>query len=425
MTYIKRCAANILLLVASLLLSATIIEVLLRTFDSTWEIQRRHFAHPGTKIQYQSLPSGLHVLKPGQSVELASSCIPSHLVNVNAYGYRGRVDRDRADIALLGDSFVEALQIPESRTVGDLLEFRTGLSVINAGVSGYATTHELLAWNERLAATKPKIVVLFVFLGNDISGNSCALSKTLLPCGIVENSSVRYLAPSNAVGAKGGSDPPPHNGASTLSFNDMRETARRNLALYALGHDLRMIARGLASVLFGKVERRWGLYQARKKREWEDAWLVTKDSLSKLKSETAAHATKLILVSVPEFIAITRDPASTVIYGSGSSFPPDFEADYPSRRLRDIAAELDLPILDMLPEFLAYRDRFSLPPPYFFFSCDGHWNPLGHALAADALASFLEDRNLVRVHGVAPRLNMTPPDEILGASLYSRIFRLP
>ena len=94
----------------------------------------------------------------------------------NALGFR---DREHAiekpagtvRVALLGDSFVEALQVPFEKTAGALLEKKLNQSanepvryeVLNFGVSSYAVGQYLLAWEEYAFRFSPDYVFVFLF----------------------------------------------------------------------------------------------------------------------------------------------------------------------------------------------------------------------------------------------------------------------
>ena len=90
-------------------------------------------------------------------------------------------------MALLGDSYTEALQVPLEQTFGAVLERSLSecpplvgrpIEVLNFGVSGYGTTQELLAYVDRARAFDPDVVLLAFLPGNDVRDNSKALSPS-------------------------------------------------------------------------------------------------------------------------------------------------------------------------------------------------------------------------------------------------------
>jgi hypothetical protein len=113
-------------------------------------------------------------------------------VSINRDGLR---DRERAlepragilRVAMLGDSYVQGVNVPADQTLPALLEDRlapclAGSSqvpeVINFGVSGYGTAQELLTFRHHAAKYRPHVVMLAVYTGNDIFNNHRALNPT-------------------------------------------------------------------------------------------------------------------------------------------------------------------------------------------------------------------------------------------------------
>ena len=69
---------------------------------------------------------------------------------------------------MLGDSFIEAFQVPFEKTVGEVLGRElstlrgTPVEVLNFGVGGYGTTQELLTLKQQVWKYSPDLVVLAV-----------------------------------------------------------------------------------------------------------------------------------------------------------------------------------------------------------------------------------------------------------------------
>src|SRR5262245_26209676 len=96
-------------------------------------------------------------------------------VETNALGFRD-IDREVAKlrgvkrVALLGDSFIEAVQVPFKKTAGQLLERDLVSSsvhsrkweVLNFGISNYGIGQYLLTWEEYARHFRPDYVAIFV-----------------------------------------------------------------------------------------------------------------------------------------------------------------------------------------------------------------------------------------------------------------------
>jgi len=98
-------------------------------------------------------------------------------VDINSHGLRDdEVPRDkppgRKRIVVLGDSYTWGFGVEQPQIFTELLEASlTGVDVINAGVSGYATDQELL-WLQSEGMSFSPDLVLLVFTGNDEHDNA-------------------------------------------------------------------------------------------------------------------------------------------------------------------------------------------------------------------------------------------------------------
>ena len=105
-------------------------------------------------------------------------------------GYRtgeaGRIDTD-INILALGDSFLEALQVNYEQTITALIEDRLSqesgksVSILNTGVSMYNPNHYLMVARKELAREEFSLVVVFVYLANDIVDERISYYKPLAP----------------------------------------------------------------------------------------------------------------------------------------------------------------------------------------------------------------------------------------------------
>lgn len=111
----------------------------------------------------------------------------SHLeveIRTNRLGFRGppiAATRPETRIALLGDSFVSQIQIPEEETVAGRLR-ATSLGgakpeVLAMGIDGFNPAQELLVWQHYARDLEPDIVILELFPANDVREGSPTTSS--------------------------------------------------------------------------------------------------------------------------------------------------------------------------------------------------------------------------------------------------------
>jgi hypothetical protein len=128
-------------------------------------------------------------------------------VRINSDGLRDREHAkpkpaDTIRIAVLGDSFSEAMHVPMEQTFWSLLERQLQecnvfpgrkVEVINFGVSGYGTAQELLTLRQKVWDYSPDVIVLAFTTYNDIYDNLRALSRTEeVPYFVYRNGELAY-----------------------------------------------------------------------------------------------------------------------------------------------------------------------------------------------------------------------------------------
>ena len=112
-------------------------------------------------------------------------------VHTNSQGYRDREwsllkESGTLRIAVLGDSFTEALQVPLEQTwVSQLPKamaaipscrllrgFQAGAETLNFGIGGYGTGQSWLTWQKDVRPFKPQLVLHAVYFENDLRDNT-------------------------------------------------------------------------------------------------------------------------------------------------------------------------------------------------------------------------------------------------------------
>ena len=109
------------------------------------------------------------------------------MVRISAKGLRDRPHDYEPEagvfrIVVLGDSFMEAYQVPLEHSLPYRLQealAERGVEVVNLGVGGYGTTQAYLALREEGLRYAPDLVIL-AFYANDVSDNSRALQELMM-----------------------------------------------------------------------------------------------------------------------------------------------------------------------------------------------------------------------------------------------------
>ncbi|MFN2509830.1 MAG: SGNH/GDSL hydrolase family protein [Pyrinomonadaceae bacterium] len=112
-------------------------------------------------------------------------------VRINSHGLRDREHSitkpaNTLRIAILGDSYAEALQVPMEKAFWSVMERQvqgcpqvagTKVEILNFGVSGFSTARELILLQNRVWQYSPDVIVLLFTTGNDVRDNSRTLNK--------------------------------------------------------------------------------------------------------------------------------------------------------------------------------------------------------------------------------------------------------
>ncbi len=334
------------------------------------------------------------------------------LVRTNSLGMR---DREHAAlpapgtfrILVLGDSFMEAYQVPLEDSLSYRLEARLasrGIEVLNLGVGGYGTAQELLALEEEGLRHRPDLVVLAFFLANDVSNNSFALEAALLG----EDAQTTFSRPyARARSLDAELEWTPPDRARMAPYVERWERRKRSL-LDALRRALQpaMVANLLeqgAGRLLGHfaggdrydpaVAFGWPFLgevaDPEIARLWEEAWLVTRRLLLEMDRVAREAGARLALLLVPaDFQVDPRLVAAVVAAHPELAFDPLRI----NREIQAFAALAGIPLLDPTPALV--RELAAGRPPYYAIE-DHHWNSAGHALATELLAEFLDARGLL------------------------------
>ena len=336
--------------------------------------------------------------KRGRSVKPGIFDVP---VEINSHGFRDREHTHEKPaattrIVLLGDSFIEALQVPFERSVTVLLEERlhkAGISAetINLGVSGFGTVLQYLTLREYGLKYKPDLVLLF-FVGNDVSDNSKRLKGLpYVPYPVLNGDGSVARDEAGRPRFTPFADQSSRLGfvASFLrdysrSYRLLREVISRspsvNELLYRLGlmstPPERVNTSGPTS--FGFYE----IYRAEYREPWAEAWALTESLLLATRDLAEENRTRFAVVLVPAAWEVYSQWWHDILARGPAMRDVPLDLNKPSHRLASFLSAHQIPYIDLLTDFRA-REA-DLPPLYI--RGDAHWTADGHRLAAELLA---------------------------------------
>lgn len=364
-----KLATTVLTVVAlSLGVSLALAEVLVRLVAPQQLIQiRPDLWQPADTIGW--------VRRPNASVEINTGERPVH-VYTDAEGFRvGRDGRPEADVQvlLIGDSFIEALQVEHEATAAYLLErelerrLAKPVAVRNAGVSGWGPNHYRLRTRQLLARDTFDLVVVALFVGNDAITYRFDSIPARAP---VERSHFRF--------------------PRRVAWSEIVESllAPINDALEVRSH-LFILCKNQ----FATLRMRLGMtadylpleYQLESKgsTRWQNTAEISRD----LAGEAMKHRVPVLFALIPERFQVYPDEFRRYVQGFGID-STTVDVDQPSVLLNASLAGAGLRVVDALPAFRAAAAVAATPR--LFGTVDQHLSPEGHRVLAATLITEIE-----------------------------------
>jgi hypothetical protein len=360
-------------------------------------------------------------------------------VRINSDGLRDREHSKQKPantlrVALLGDSYAEALQVDWKDAFTPLLERQLGtcpaaagraVEVVNFGVSGYSTAQELLTLRERVWAYSPDVVLLLVTTNNDVTDNVRVYKEAddipyIVPRGdglALDNSfreGFKFRLRTSAVARTG------RWLYSHLRFVQAFQKARHVLkARLAQRRDRQLAeeaarARREAAARAGASGAQPAQAQAQTQGEqhqqaiarsdlanmvyvepadegWREAWRLMERLLVEMRGEVEARGAKFLVVTGSNPIQVFPDPAGRAAFLA--RLGPGADLFYPERRFEEMGRRQGLAVLSLAPELQTYADTNRV----FLHGWpgdigNGHWNENGHRVAGELLARKMCER---------------------------------
>jgi lysophospholipase L1-like esterase len=281
-------------------------------------------------------------------------------------------------ILLVGDSIIEAIQVAMEQKVqsqlAKILEKnypRQKVDVVAMGYSGTGQSSQLPYFQFYKERIQADLIVLF-FAANDFSNNSILLE------------SIRYGVPA-------------HNIPFLFLEKDHAETCKRLPlpssfttertlgATYSERVNLLRRTSSAIDVKFGdwdpdKMDIDSVFFEDKMPPAFEEAVELTKCSFQMWKQEADG-------IGVPILVVATQHVTG---YGLIKRPPKTGQID----RLRTMLSQLQIPLLDLYQATAASGDWREARWKY-----DGHWNPVGHRWAANALSDYLKQQGYLERPG--------------------------
>jgi hypothetical protein len=326
-------------------------------------------------------------------------------VSINHQGFRGPETSfakppNTIRIAVLGDSFTEAQQLPEDQTfsavIGRALANCPALGgrkdeVLNLGVNGYGTAQELMTMRHQAWLFSPDIVVLAIFTGNDIVNNSVVLETErcrpfyvyrdgeMVPAGPLFDSPVSRAQCMMRFESRLRFDPR-QSQVVTMIDAGWRAMRDRLPGKHHREHD--------SDVIGPELGINDLVYKPPADQAWSDAWRVTEGIIEQMNSEVKAHGAAFLAVTLTTSVQVWPDPAISAQYMRRLGVDNLW---YPDERIEALGQRGGFQVLALAPPMSAYAQRHHAFLHGFKNTKigEGHWNELGHRVGGELIAAKL------------------------------------
>ncbi|MBC8030224.1 MAG: SGNH/GDSL hydrolase family protein [Pyrinomonadaceae bacterium] len=344
-------------------------------------------------------------------------------IRINSDGLRDREHSttkppNTIRIAVLGDSYPEALSVSQEEAFWSVMEGRLQecgafagkrVEVLNFGVSGYGTAQELLTLRDDVWKYSPDVVMLAMTTNNDIADNSRALKKT---------DEIPYFVYRD----------------NQLTLDDSFKTSRsfvwRQSAISGAGRWLRDHSRFVQAIIQGHHALKirlasWRavespnakpepsppvaqeqatqrqdqlsssdelgidnlIYLEPGNAEWNNAWRVTEGLITLMHDEVKTRGAQFVVVTLSNGIQVVPNPHVREAFEKRLGITDIFS---PDNRIKSACTREGIPVITLAPEL----QKSAVSSNTFLHGFgenigNGHWNPAGHRKAGELIAKKL------------------------------------
>lgn len=295
-------------------------------------------------------------------------------VRINRFGFRDRewtVDRPEGTtrIALLGDSMIEALQVPEHAMVARRLEAGLDAALpghrveaMNFGISNHSVGQYLMVYEQDVRPFRPDVVAVLASYMNFNRTTQPDLSSRL------QDFYTLRIRPSYSVAPNG-----------RLTYVEARDYERYVASVqgildteYADNRTVTVLPHGASSYVVGWTANRLSRNgRPRPRRATDDAQFedvaINYRILEALAGQVEADGGRLVFVDVFDYFERYGSPRGSGVLAA---------------RNRDFLTSIGALYVDLSPALWASPENPQ-------FECDMHFSPAGHQLVADALVDTI------------------------------------
>jgi hypothetical protein len=376
------CLKNALLFIVTIAILFSVLEIATRTVSDI----KPNLRQKDIVIGYRYARSTEQDVFDGESGRVVH-------MRFNSSGFRGRDFKKKPTsgitrIAIVGDSMVAALQVPEEKTMVALVERRLNRKygnnrweVMNFGISGSSPGQSIAVWRNEIAQFNPDVVLLAYFNGNDFANNCKCIDPKV--------GRIYFDLDSDGVYRQ-----QPHSELQTQLSQFLNENSTFYLWQKAAFKTLRHRLEG--KIVDGEYVRTWKdgdwVYATKSNEDVDYAWRLSAAAINTLNQEVSKSGAKFGVIILPHGPQIYDDLFEEVV-----ALRPKHEwepvQENPDKRLLEICKANQVNCWSLLRYFKAAAPSASNEvdkEALFYVKGDGHFNELGNEVAAEGVVDFFD-----------------------------------
>lgn len=375
MHVIKKRSYNIVLVLFGSTIALVLSEVFLRITDFSYPSFYR--VNNTTWTEHYPNAEGWHRVEGNTYVKINSHGLYNPEITVFK-------PKNTIRIAVLGDSFAEAFQVPMKKAFWSILQSElnkckpfgnNNIQVINFGVSGYGTGQELIRLRTRVWQYEPDIILLTFYAGNNVRNNSSFLDGgEIRPYFIQQNGTL--ILDNSFRNSKS------YKKKTSILWESILFTAQYSRFIQLINkfrHGLYNYGSNYGDTFSNPV------FFPPNNKGMSEAWSVTEKLILLMRNEVQQKGSKFLLVtlSIDHQVLPDKKVIRKMMEDVGLTNPF-----YPDERIEALAKKHNIPHLILAPKFADYAQKHGVFLHGFENSQKpgfGHWNTNGHRLGGQIM----------------------------------------
>jgi hypothetical protein len=341
------------------------------------------------------------VLRPGTTGEVTTE--NKQHVHINSNGFHDKertlaTPIDTVRIAVLGNSWTEAMQIPLDKTFPSLLEKKfshsecfggRNVEVLNFGVSGYSTAQELLTLQQEVVKYHPDIVLATFYAARDVANNVREFNNTTDPA----ESPYFVLRDGQLVLDDSFRNLPALQGRQIM-MQTVRASVAAHIKVLQAINSLVLYGRARVAALTtpnraqqtGIDNIEFATLKPPSQPQMENAWRITEALIVAMRDEAHKQNADFRVVTLATRPQVNPDLVQRTAFTKSLGVS---DLSYADKRIQTLGEKEHIAVTTLAPSLSAYavaHHQYLNGFDALTFGA-GHWNETGHELAAEAIAA--------------------------------------